>query len=770
MMSLAIRKAAVIGAGVMGAGIAAHFANAGIPVVLLDIPVDDPDRARLAREAVARQIRTGGFMHASLARQVTVGTTEQDLGLVADCDWVVEAVVESLPVKRDLYTRLSQVMKPGAVLSSNTSTIPLATLVEGLPDALARHFLITHFFNPPRHMRLLELISGPRTSPEAVQAVRDFADRHLGKSVVACKDTPGFLANRIGCYWMLAATHYAVELGLSVEEADAVISKPFGIPGTGIFGLTDLVGIDLMPKVWKSFADTLAATDAFHGLYAPLPAVDGLIARGTTGRKVGAGFFRKGKAGMEVVDLATLDYRPQARAQLASLACTTPRELMAHDDRGGRYAWAVMSATLSYAAALVPEISETIAPVDEAMRLGYNWEFGPFELIDRIGARWLAQKLTAEGRPVPPLLSLGAKAGGFYTETPAGRIALSPLGEMTAIERPAGIVLVGDFRRAGKPVQGNDAASLWDMGDGIACLEFHRKMNAIAPASLDALAAATARVASDFRALVIGNDAATFCAGADLRLFLQAIERGDRSFLDDFVRRGQQVYGGLKYAPFPVVGAVAGLALGGGCEILLHCDHIQAHAESAIGLVERTVGLIPAWGGCLQSLIRALDDSGLPKGPMPAPKAAFEVIVTAATSSSARHARDLRLMRPNDDITMNRERLMADAKAKALNLAQSGYRPPEPREFRLPGPSGRSTLVNLAETMVPLGGLKGHDLVVAGVLAKVLTGGADGDPLRPLSEQAILDLEREGFLELATTQASADRIAHMLATGKPLKN
>lgn len=761
-----ITTVAVIGAGVMGAGIAAHFANAGRRVILLDMAVDGPDPARLARDAVTRQVKSGGFMHPVLAAKVTVGTIESDLGLVAEADWIVEAIVEQIGAKRDLYARLAPLMRPGAVLSSNTSTIPLASLIEGLPEQIASHFLITHFFNPPRFMRLLEVVSGPRTVAEAVARVSDFADHALGKSVVACKDTPGFLANRIGCLWMAAAHRYAAELGVTIEEADAVIGKPFGIPGTGIFGLTDLVGVDLMPKVWQSFTDTLAAADPFHAVHAPSPAIAALIERGATGRKAKAGFYRKGEAGMEVLDLQSLAYRPQARPALESFKAETVRALMEHPDRGGRYAWAVMSRTLAYAAALVPEISDAIAPVDEAMRLGYNWRFGPFELIDQVGAGWLAEKLTAEGLAVPPLLAKAADNGGFYRD----RAALAPEGGRVALTRPEGQVLVEDLRRAGKPVETSAAASLWDMGDGVACLEFHRKMNAMAPESMQAISSAIQRVADGFRALVIGNDAANFCAGADLGQFLAALERGDLAFIDDFVRSGQNTYDALLRAPFPVVGAVAGMALGGGCEILLHCDHVQAYAESAIGLVERNVGLVPAWGGCRRLLVRAFANPDLAKGPVPAVMAAFEPIVTASVSGSAMLARDLGYLKPSDGITMNRDRLLEDAKAKAIALAEGGYQPPEPVELCLPGLSGKHTLMNRVEGMVPLGLLKGHDLAVAEILAGVLTGGGDADVTRPIPESAIGEWEREGFLELAATKPTAQRIAHMLKTGKPLKN
>lgn len=763
--NMEIRKAAVLGAGVMGAGIAAHLANAGIDVVLLDVAVAGRD---LAADAVAKQVKAGGFMHPSFAGRVATGTIDEDLDLLADADWIIEAVVELPDVKRDLYLRLNKVAKPDAVISSNTSTIPLQRLTDQMPVSVTRRFMVTHFFNPPRHMRLLEVVRGRDTDPVLAARVEAFADRGLGKSVVGCKDTPGFLANRIGCFWMSVAMRYAVEFGLTVEEADAVLGKPFGIPATGIFGLTDLVGIDLMPKVWDSFKAVLPANDLFHANHVPPRIVDQLIEAGWTGRKAGAGFYRKAKTGMEAVDLASGQYRPLIKPSLDSLGGGVDmRSVLTHPDKGGICAWAVMSRSLAYAASLVPEISDHADAIDEAMRLGYNWRWGPFELIDRLGASWLAQRLAEDGQAVPPFLSQAGEAG-FYADGPSGPTILSPQGDRIAVRRPAGTLFIADLRRKGAVVARNEAATLWDMGDHVACLEFHRKMNAMAPESLVAIENAIQVVGRDFAGLVIGTDAPVFSVGADLGRFAQALEQGDLGFIADFVAQGQRAYEGLLRAPFPVVGAVAGMALGGGCEILLHCDAIQAHSESAIGLVERNVGLIPAWGGCRRMLVRAAANPDLAKGPVPGPMAVFEVIVSARVSKSAADASDLGFLRRTDGITMNRDRLLADAKAKAVSLVL-GYRPPERTELRLPGASGRHTMMNRAEGLVPLGLLQGHDMVVAGALADILSGGP-ADPGKPVNEAAISELEAQAFMELASHSAGRERIVHMLKTGKPLKN
>jgi 3-hydroxyacyl-CoA dehydrogenase len=773
-----IRRAAVIGAGVMGSGIAAHIANAGVPALLLDVvPEGSKDRSALARGAIARMLgaEPAPFMTPDAAKLVTPGNLEDDLAALADVDWIVEAIVEEPSAKQALYERLEPARRPGSIVSSNTSTIPLAYLTRNLPDRFRRDFLITHFFNPPRYMRLLEVVYGPATRPEALQAITRFADLRLGKGVVRAKDTPGFIANRIGTYWLQTAIDRAIELGLTVEEADAVMGAPVGVPKTGVFGLLDLVGVDLIPKVAASMDRLLPACDRMRANRREQPLIGRMIADGRTGRKGKGGFYRLGMVDgarvKEAVDLRTGAYRASTRPRLDSVAAVKAgglRALVTHSDRTGRYAWAVLSETLAYAAELVPAISDTIQGVDEALRLGYNWQFGPFELIDQLGTAWFADRLAAEGRPVPELLRL-ARGGPFYRVQDGRLEQLGTDGAYLPVQRPDGILLLADVRRAGAPLLRNGSAALWDIGDGVACFEFTSKMNALDADTLELLDKAIALAAERHRAMVVYNEGTDFSVGANLGLALFALNVGLWGQIEELVAKGQQVYRALKYAPFPTVGAPSGLALGGGCEILLHCAAIQAHAETYIGLVETAVGIVPAWGGCKEMLLRHMADRRRPGGPIPPISKAFELISLATVAKSAADAKRLLYLRPRDGITMSRDRLLADAKATALALAE-GYRPPAPpAEIRLPGPTAKVALDLAIQTFARLGKATAHDQVVAGALAEVLSGGT-ADITQPLVEDDLLTLERRSFMRLIRHPASLARIEHMLETGKPLRN
>ncbi|MDJ0948131.1 MAG: 3-hydroxyacyl-CoA dehydrogenase NAD-binding domain-containing protein [Alphaproteobacteria bacterium] len=773
-----IKKAAVIGAGVMGSGIAAHIANAGVPVVLLDIvPEGANDRSKLAKDAIARMLKTdpAPFMHKRTAKLVTPGNLEDDIGLLADADWILEAVVENPQVKQALYEKLEQIRKPGSVVSSNTSTIPLAKLVEGLPERFRQDFIITHFFNPPRYLRLLEIVAGPESRAEAVDAVHRFSDTGLGKGVVRCKDTPGFIANRIGTMWIQIAVNEALDGGLTVEEADAIASRPMGVPKTGIFGLLDLVGIDLIPHVSKSLRDNVPEDDAFRPVYRISDRVKTMIADGYTGRKGKGGFYRLNKEGgkrvKEAIDLATGAYRPVQTPQLASLQAAKAglRTLVEHPDKGGHYAWKILAHTLSYSAALVPGIADDIHAVDEAMRLGYAWKWGPFELIDKLGPAWFAERLAADGLPVPELLK--QVGDGTFYRVEGGRLqCFGSDGAYHDIVRPEGVLLLEDVKRASERVAGNAAASLWDIGDGVACLEFHTKMNAIDPDVLAMIgqAVATVQKGDRFRALVLYNEGSNFSVGANIGLALFAANIAMWPAIENMVQAGQQTYKMLKYASFPVVGAPSGMALGGGCEVLMHCAAVQAHAETYTGLVEVGVGVVPSWGGCKELLTRWAQMEKGPKGPMPPVAKAFETISMAKVAKSAAEAREMGFLREGDGITMNRDRLLADAKAKALAMVE-GYAPPEPVELTLPGSSGK-TAMNLAVDGFARQGLATpHDVVVAGALAEVLSGD-DTDITATVTEDRILELERAAFMRLARTPATLARIEYMLDTGKPLRN
>ena len=772
-----IRKVAVIGAGVMGAGIAAHISNAGIPVLLLDIvPEGASNRNVIAEGAVEKMLKAqpAPFMHKRNARLVTTGNIEDNLDLLADCDWIIEAVIEKLDIKQSLYHKIDAVRRPGSVVSSNTSTIPLQDLMDGMPKSFAADFLITHFFNPPRYMRLLEITSGGQTRSEAVSAIAEFCDHSLGKGVVRCKDTPGFIANRIGIFWIQVAILEAMELGLSVEEADAVMGRPMGIPKTGVFGLSDLVGIDLMPHLMESMQRTLPEDDPFLEKSTIPELVSRMIKDGYTGRKGKGGFYRIKRANggkvKESIDLSSGEYSPSHRADLASL--TASRQgglpaLVAHPDRGGQYARRVLAQVLGYAASLVPGIADDIVAVDQAMKLGYAWKYGPFELIDQLGITPFRELLESEGVAVPGLLEQAA--GQSFYRVQEGRLQyLDTGGQYHDVVRPQGVFLLSDIKRSTEPLTKNGSAALWDIGDGVVCLEYTSKMNAMDPDILALMRETVDIVKGGYKALVLHNEGENYSVGANLGLLLFAANIGTWDQIEEMVEAGQETYRALKYAPFPVIGAPSGMALGGGCETLLHCDAIQAHAETYIGLVEVGVGLVPGWGGCKEMLQRWMSNRRRPGGPMPAVIKCFETISTATVAKSAAEARDYLFLRHDDAITMNRDRLLADAKTRALAMVES-YQPPEPVEISLPGPTAKTAMKMAVDGVHLAGKATAHDVVVSMRLAELLSGG-DTDITESLGEDDLLRLEREAFMELIRHPDTLDRMEHMLETGKPLRN
>ncbi|MDP6344189.1 MAG: 3-hydroxyacyl-CoA dehydrogenase/enoyl-CoA hydratase family protein, partial [Alphaproteobacteria bacterium] len=653
----AIEKVAVLGAGVMGSGIAAQVANAGHQVTLLDIvPQGANDRNVLARGAIQRMLKTkpAPLMDKSFAKRISPGNLEDDLDKLAEADWICEAVLEDLDVKHKVYATIDQHRKAGSIVTSNTSTIPLGKLVEGLPESFTADFAITHFFNPPRYMRLLELVGGPATRPEVLTALAEFGEGALGKAVVDCKDTPGFIANRIGIYWSTVAMAEAMRLGLTVEEADSIVGRPLGIPNTGIFGLGDLTGIDLAPHINASMLASLPAGDPFRAEFDPdgplAKLVTGMIEQGRLGRKAGAGFYRRrkvdGQSIKEALDLESGEYRPTIKSRLASARAGKKglRAVVEHQDKGGRYAWAVLSKVLSYAALLVPEISDDIVAVDQAMKTGYAWKWGPFEQIDKLGTAWFADRLAAEGLPVPPLLT-AAEGRPLYRENGAAVEYLTPAGDYATIAVPMEAWRLADRKRGAKPIRRNGSASLWDVGDGVACLEMHSKMNAIDQDTIAMLMQAAKIDGQGYRALIIGGDADNFSVGANVGVVLFAANAAMWPLVEQSIQGLQSALLAIKYAPFPVVGAVAGMALGGGCEIAMHCDAVQAHAESYMGLVEVGVGVIPAGGGCKELLTRASLNKRRPGGPMPPVMQAFETISTAKVGTSAEESRGLLFLR-----------------------------------------------------------------------------------------------------------------------------
>jgi 3-hydroxyacyl-CoA dehydrogenase len=646
-------------------------------------------------------------------------------------------------------------------------------LAEGMSEAFRRDFLITHFFNPPRYMRLLEIVSGPDTAADTVAAVVGFADVALGKSVVRCEDSPGFIANRLGIYWLQLALIEAIDQGLTVEEADAVIGRPMGIPKTGVFGLMDLVGIDLGPQVNASMRAALPKSDAFHTVDRDVPLIGRMIAQDLTGRKGKGGFYRMDRSGggrtMLVIDLNSGEYRPEQKPMLPEIEAAERdlQTLLSAPGKIGTYAFRVLAQTIAYAATLVPAAAASIADIDEAMRLGYAWKWGPFELADRLGSAWLVEHLTLRGMTVPKLLA-DAAGRQFYRVEGGKRQYLGVDVAYHDVIRAAGVLLLEDIKLAATPVLKNGSAALWDIGDGVACFEFTSKSNALDDETIDLLGRSIEVVGARFKALVIYNEASNFSLGANLGLALFAANIAAWAEIGRLVAAGQQIYKALKYAPFPVVAAPAGMALGGGCEIVLHADAVQAHAETYLGLVECGVGLVPGWGGCGEMLARWHADPKLPRGPMPAPAKVFEGVSTADVSKSAHQAMEKKFLRPTDGISMNRDRLLTDAKQRALAMVD-GYTPPAPPEFVLPGPSGRAGLNAAAQAFHRRGLATDHDLVVADALAEVLCGG-DTEIIDSVSEQQMLDLERKVFMRLARTGPTLARIEHTLETGKPLRN
>lgn len=797
-----IEKVAVIGSGVMGSGIAAQVANAGVDVVLLDIKLEGKD---LAAEAVERMLKTdpAPFMHTSNAGRITCGNLEDHLDLLKDCDWIIEVVLEDLKIKHATYETLNKHRKKGSIISSNTSTIPLHKLAEGMGDEFAADFLITHFFNPPRYMRLLELVTSDKTRKKAVDEVREFCDVRLGKGVVQCHDTPGFIANRLGVFWLTAGINEALKQGVSVEVADAVMGKPCGIPKTGIFGLVDLVGIDLMPKLADSLLSTLPEEDAYRDIFVDYPFVHQMIEAGYTGRKGKGGFYRlnpdalKGAKEKQVLSLEAdkFDEAMYAKADKPKLPSIEAgraglRAVVEAEDAGGRYAWAVLKQTLHYAVSLVGQIAENIFDIDEAMKLGYNWKMGPFEMIDALGAAWFAEKMEEEGLLVPDLLvQLGE--GPFYKIEKGVRQYFGTDGKYHVIKRSKGVLLLRDVKLASAPVIKNASCAVWDIGDGVLCFEHTSKMNTFDDQTFEGLNKCIVKIgdgSGDYKALVVYNEASHFSAGANLGLALFAINIALWPQVEEFIAMGQRTFMALKYAPFPMVSAPSGMALGGGCEILLHSDAVQAHAETYCGLVEVGVGIIPGWGGCKEMILRFqekerekfhknLDQFGrealmlAPETtPVGATRRAFETIGLASVAKSAAEAKSIGYLRESDGITMNRDRLLYDAKAKALELAQNYETPKKVDHIRLAGPSGKLALDLAVADLYNSGKATPYDVVVSDHLATVLSGGPRADWTRPLTEDDLIKLELSEFMKLVKNEGTLQRMEYMLDNGKPLRN
>lgn len=766
-----IAKVGVIGAGAMGSGIAALAASAGIPVVLLDIP-GEPDRNGIARGALQRALKAkpAPFMDPARAALITTGNTEDHLAELADCDWIVEAIIEKPEPKRALYERLESVRKATAIVSSNTSGIPMHVLTEGRSDGFTAHFLGTHFFNPPRYLHLLELIPTPDTAPEVQASIRDFAERVLGKGVVVAKDVPGFIANRLGIYGMVQALRLMERFDLTIDVVDALTGPLIGRPKSATFRTGDISGIDVLSHVAEG-------TGATTGEDFALPSwVGALVQAGRLGEKTGAGFYTRDKKAILTLDWKTLEYRPQQKPDFPELAflekLPLPARLKALTSAGGKHAEYVRELLVTvghYTIEKTLELAHDISSVDRAMEWGYAWELGPFRQMDAMGLDFMRAALAARGAEEPVLLRTAQES--FYRELNSGPRQLTLAGDYAPIEGIPGHIDLPLVHSRNGTVEENAGAALLDLGDGVLLLEFRAKMNTLGAPVLELLESAERRIATGgLHGLVIGNaDPRTFSAGADLGTVVQGVAAGDWAMLEQAVHRFQQGVMSLRRAPFPIVVAPFGLALGGGCELSLHAARVQAHAELYMGLVEVGVGLLPGGGGTKELLFRFTRDlAGYEDAdPFEGVKRAFKLITMATTSTSALEARSLGFLRDADRISMNRDRLLADAKARVLDLAPD-YVAPVPMTVRALGKEAMGNLTYGVWAMREAGYITAHEVRIADRVAYVLSGG-DGPP-RDVSEQDVLDLEREAFLSLLGTPETQARIAHTLKTGKPLRN
>src|SRR3984893_6841951 len=795
---ITVKKAAVLGAGTMGAQIAAHLANAGIPTLLLDIvPRDEAqtgstdsgaaarasgrargageqttDGNRIARAGLeaAKKAKPAAFFASDLAALVTVGNFDDDLPKLKDCDLIIEAVVENLQIKQGLFERVEQYRRPGSVVSSNTSGIPLRQLAEGRSEDFCAHFLGMHFFNPPRYMHLVELIRTEWTRPEVSCSMFGFLDERLGKGVVVAKDRPNFIANRIGTFGALVTIHAMLEDGYSIEEVDKITGPAVGRPKTATFRTFDLVGLDVLAHVVKNLHENLPE-DPERAMFVMPEFVAKMAERGLLGNKTKAGFYKKQKGEGDkreiwTLDVATLDYRPAQKVKLPSLEMARNIEdtaeriktLVWSNDRAGAFLWKTFSRTLCYAADRIPEIADTVVEIDRAMQWGFNWELGPFEAWDAIGVEKSVAKLKEEGKSVPAnvqkLLDSGAKS--FYKQENGQRFYFDfPSAKFVPAGDPPGTIILKSLKDRTGVIRKNSGASLIDLGDGVACLEFHSKMNSIGGDTLEMLKVALTEVEKNFQGLVVGNQGQNFSVGANLMLMLMEAQDENWEELDMIGRFFQQSLMSLRYSPKPVVVAPFQLVFGGGCEMVLHADRVRASAETYIGLVEVGVGIIPAGCGTKEMLVRALDS--IPKDmkdadPFPFVKRAFETIALARVATSAEEARGFGFLSEDDSISMNRDRLIADAKKEVLSLAASGYVQPQQRTDILAlGNPALATLKLGVHMMKRAGYISDHDALIGEKLARILTGG-DLNHATRVSEQYLLDLEREAFLSLIGTR------------------
>ena len=800
-----INKVAVLGAGTMGARIAAHFANAGLPCVLLDIVT--PDSVQSTDKAARRKLVGGGleaaikskpaaFFEKGLERLITIGTFEDDLKLVTDADWIIEAVAENLDIKRGLLKKVEAVRKPGSVITTNTSGLPVASIAEGFSEDFRRHWFGTHFFNPPRYMRLLEIIPTPETDPAAIESVAHFCDVRLGKGIVTAKDTPNFIANRIGTFAGLNVFRVMQQMDLTIEEVDALTSSG-GWTKAATFRTIDLVGLDVLASVVTNFSKNVQ--DERSDLKLP-DFFRQMLDKKLLGDKVRSGFYKKvkGAEGDEklAIDWKTLEYHPVRKAKFPALEMAKNIEDMGERlravlggdprDKATQFIWTTLSDLWTYSANRIPEIADTVVEIDQAMRMGFNWEVGPFEVWDLAGVEQTVARMKKEGKPVAAnaekLLASGAKS--WYKDdpsSPSGRAYFDlRTGTYQPVRAAEGVWSVSVAKKSNGVVKKNPGASLIDLGDGVGCIEFHTKMNALGGDIVQMVTQSlkTGGIGDQFEAFVITGDSANFSVGANLMMLMLAVQEEEWDEVDMAIRQFQGMTQAIKFCTRPVVTASFGMTLGGGCEINLHSAARQPHAELYMGLVETGVGLLPGGGGCKEMLLRALDNARAvrPDGRgesvevMEGLKRIFETIAMAKVSTSAYEARALGFLSAGDLISMNRERILADAKERALELSRAGYKAPVPRtDISAPGENVLATLRLGIHLMRQAEFISDHDLKVATKVAEVICGG-NVTPGTPVSEQYILDLEREGFKSLCGEKKTQERIQFTLKTGKPLRN
>ena len=797
----------------MGARIAAHVANAGIWCALLDIAPaslnaeeqkrgltlassDVHNRIVRAGLAAAAKSKPAAFFTRGLENRIVIGNFEDDLKLCAEADWIVEAVAENLEIKRALLSRVAEIRKPGTMVTTNTSGLPVRRIAKGMPEEWQQHWAGTHFFNPPRYLKLVEIIPGAATRPEVIEVLAEFCDHKLGKGVVVAKDTPNFIANRVGTFSMLNAIRLMGELGMTFEEVDACTGPALGWPRSATFRLADIVGIDVLLHVIRNIHDNIP-NDESREIYRVPPLIEEMERRGLLGEKAGSGFYKRvrkpgGESEFLTLDPVKMEYRLQQKARFASIEAGKAMEdtrdrlrLLAgpalegkEGDKAQKFIWGVLSGMCLYAARRVPEISDSIVDVDRAMRWGFGWELGPFETWDAIGVEPMAEQLEREGQALPPLvINLLASGKKSFYQSAQGETSFFDLAEKTfrPAPQPAGMIVLKSLKERSKEIEKNSGASLIDLEDGVVCCEFHAKMNAIGGDVIAMIHKGLARLRSEFDAMVIANQGVNFSAGANLMLILMTAQEQEWDDLHLAVRQFQNATLAIKHSPKPVVVAPQGLALGGGCEIVLHGTRIHAAAEAYIGLVETGVGLIPAGGGTKEMIIRANERAEGEENLdlFHALKPVFENIAMAKVSTSGEEARDLGYLRRADLVAMNLDRLVADAKETALGLVRSEWRrtAPAPREpsIRVLGQEFEAAAKLAVHMMLRGEFISEYDALVARKLGHILAGGALTSS-QLVSEQYILDLEREAFVSLCGERKTQERIAHTLKTGKPLRN